>query len=545
MTDWKSKAEAKRALVDALLPAEWKLPEAFLSEFNSSTPVSVLDVHRQFLDDLEIEITEAESATSLLDDIASSKYSSVDVVSAFLHRAAIANQLTNCCTEYMFELGLNRAKFLDDYLHTNGTTFGPLHGLPISLKDSFNVPGYDSTLGYISFIGNSLNLPESKLCKLLFDLGAIFYVKTNLPTTTLPSETENNIFGRTLNPLNLTWTAGGSSGGEGSLIKQRGSLLGVGTDIGGSVRIPALCCGTYGFRPSADRIPYADKSLPFDHDYLLIKSVAGPLANNIGDISLFFKSVLNAKPWLYDNKSLPFTYQNVEPIPEKLTIGVILNDETLPVHLPIQSIIREAAMKLEHGGHNIVFIKNHPKYGDAFNASAAQFGIIDYIDGIKSGFDYVKDGDEPLVNCLKNCLFEARPLNTVTKIYQNRKIQDEITTGWYNVFNENKLDILLTPANCSTAPLHDNYGISPYTEMWNFVDFPAIVIPFGVVDTEYPETQAYPDWLDGIYAKYHPKSYIGGIGSVQLILPKLQDEKLLEMASIIDLVLKLDDPVIH
>lgn len=539
MSDWKEKAQAKKASVDALLPPEWKLPQDVIDQFNETTPVSVIGIHEQYMSDYEIEITEVESGTKLIEHIANKKYSAVDVVSAFLHRAAIANQLTNCCTEYMFDYGLQRAKYLDEFLLKNEHPIGPLHGLPISLKDSFNVPGFDSTLGYISFIGNKDNIPESKLCKILHDLGAVFYVKTNLPTTTMAAETENNIFGRTLNPLNLTWSPGGSSGGEGSLIKQRGSLLGIGTDIGGSVRIPALCCGIYGFRPSADRIPYGDKSLPFDENYLLFKSVAGPLATNIDDIILFTQSVLNAKPWLYDHSALPFTYQKIDPIPSKLTIGVIVDDETLPVHPPIQDIINQAATKLEAAGHKIVYIKDHPKYGVAYKASAAQFGITDHIDGVKSGLDYIEDGKEPVVNCLKNCIYEAEPLDTVTKIYLNRKIQDETSVGWYKVFDENGLDVLLSPGNCSSAPLHDTYGISPYTEMWNFVDFPACVIPFGIVDKEYPDdSHRYPSWLEGIYAKYHPKNYLGGIGSVQLTLPRLQDERLLAIAKVIDLDLK-------
>ena len=139
---------------------------------------------------------------------------------------------------------------------------GPLHGLPISIKDSFCVKGLQSTVGYVEFLKHEPSKTNSALVELLLALGAVLYVKTNIPQTMMVSlravhsprifkianklqtgDSDNNIFGRTLNPHNTSLTAGGSSGGEGALTAFRGSILGVGTDIAGSIRIPALCCG--------------------------------------------------------------------------------------------------------------------------------------------------------------------------------------------------------------------------------------------------------------------------------------------------------------
>ena len=93
------------------------------------------------------------------------------------------------------------------------------------------------------------------MIELLRQAGAVLYCKTNVPTAMMVAETVNNLFGRTLNPHNLATTPGGSSGGEGALICMRGSPLGVGTDIGGSIRIPAALCGLYGLKPSFGRFP--------------------------------------------------------------------------------------------------------------------------------------------------------------------------------------------------------------------------------------------------------------------------------------------------
>ena len=112
-----------------------------------------------------------------------------------------------------------------------GSPIGPLHGLPISLKDNFKIKGKDSTLGFVAWV-NEPETSDSVLVDVLRKAGAVLYVKTNVPTAMMIAESVNNTFGRTVNPLNRKLTSGGSSGGESALIAFGGSLLGVGTDIG-------------------------------------------------------------------------------------------------------------------------------------------------------------------------------------------------------------------------------------------------------------------------------------------------------------------------
>jgi amidase len=120
---------------------------------------------------------------------------------------------------------------LDKYLKDYGKPKGPLHGLPISIKDNFNVTGVDSTVGFVSWVNDPASY-NSTLVEMLQSAGAVLYVKTNVPTAMMIAETVNNVFGRTVNPLNRKLTSGGSSGGESALIAFGGSPLGVGTDIG-------------------------------------------------------------------------------------------------------------------------------------------------------------------------------------------------------------------------------------------------------------------------------------------------------------------------
>ena len=109
--------------------------------------------------------------------------------------------------------------------------------------------------GYVAWIKN-IAPDDALLVQLLKKAGAIILVRTNEPQTLMHGDTNNVIYGKTVNPNNRLLSAGGSSGGEGASIRLRCSAIGIGTDIGGSIRIPALMCGVYGFRPTALRMPY-------------------------------------------------------------------------------------------------------------------------------------------------------------------------------------------------------------------------------------------------------------------------------------------------
>lgn len=106
---------------------------------------------------------------------------------------------TNCALEFFPDLALARAKELDDHLHKTGKTVGPLHGLPISLKDQFRVKGLETCMGYVAWIGK-YDTSNSVLVDLLLKAGAVFYVKTSVPQSLMVCETVNNVIGRTVNP---------------------------------------------------------------------------------------------------------------------------------------------------------------------------------------------------------------------------------------------------------------------------------------------------------------------------------------------------------
>lgn len=140
---------------------------------------------------------------------------------------------------------------MDDYLSKTGDVIGPLHGLPISLKDCFITPPHPSSIGMACYANVPTN-PEDEtvLVSLLAKLGAVFYVKTAVPVAMMMMETISNVWGETNGAYHTGTTSGGSSGGEGVLLAMRGSPLGIGTDIGGSIRIPSAFNGLFGLKPT-------------------------------------------------------------------------------------------------------------------------------------------------------------------------------------------------------------------------------------------------------------------------------------------------------
>lgn len=229
--DWKTIAEAKRTALLASIPQEWVIPAEILPS-DDQLDVTTFPDRSGFFTERELEITSTKAHT-LLERIHARAWTSEEVTGAFCKRAAVAHQLTNCLSETLFPEAMMTAKSLDDHLEQTGKPIGPLHGLPISLKDNFNIVGKDSTVGFVSWVGQPATY-NTVLVDILRKAGAVLYVKTNVPTAMMIAESVNNTFGRTVNPLNRTLTSGGSSGGESALIAFGGSLLGVGTDIGKS-----------------------------------------------------------------------------------------------------------------------------------------------------------------------------------------------------------------------------------------------------------------------------------------------------------------------
>lgn len=217
-----SRQEHRDRTIQAVQPAVPDVPN------NNDIPLNVTGIPRQVLSKQVVQITELPSE-ALLADLASNRLSSEEVIRAFLQRAGLAQKLTNCITELLPENAIERAKYLDDYLAKHGKPLGPLHGLPISVKEHVSMKGLDLNAGFVSWVGRK-GTDDALILKLLWKAGAVFYARTTEPQTLMHLDTSSNIYGATVNPYNTKLTAGGSSGGEGALLGLRGSCLGIGTE---------------------------------------------------------------------------------------------------------------------------------------------------------------------------------------------------------------------------------------------------------------------------------------------------------------------------
>lgn len=277
----------------------------------------------------------------------------------------------------MFVEALTRAEALDAHLKAGKAPLGPLHGVPISVKDTFKIKGYDASIGLAALCFN----PATENSVLIDDLlaaGAVLYCKTNIPQTLMALDSHNHIFGRTLNPLNTLVTAGGSSGGEGALLALRGSILGVGTDVGGSVRIPAMCNGVFGVKPSHQRVPYAgqENGTPPALSRIGLPASAGPLAHSARDLQLFFHAVAEQKPWLKDPDVVPGSWNSLASTHGKrLRIGIVRRDGAMEPHPPIQNILSEVRQSMQAAGIDTVELDISPLFKQCQSLANGLFNV--------------------------------------------------------------------------------------------------------------------------------------------------------------------------
>lgn len=376
----------------------------------------------------------------------------------------------NCLTEIFFEEALTRAKECDEYLAKHGKPIGPLHGLPISLKDSFNVKGQHSTIGYISFASRPPCAANSALVDIILNAGAVLYVKTNIPLTMMTADSENNLFGRTLNPNKLTLTAGGSTGGEGALLKLRGSVLGVGTDIAGSIRIPALCDGIFGFKPTAGRVPFAGNTPPGRLGSPgPILPVIGPEGHSIRDLELFMRTVIDAEPWELDDSVIAVPWRRVQAPARKLRLGLLLECKERPLHPPILRTLKSAQEKLEKDGHTIIPLDD--KVPSIYEAALVTWKLF-LLDPKKTALQHIQAGGEPFIKSLKAASFEE---NTgyepdLDQLWDLNVERRKLLKQFHDVLVQEKLDAFILPSYQGTAQPHDLFGVVPYTALANTLD---------------------------------------------------------------------------
>jgi Asp-tRNA(Asn)/Glu-tRNA(Gln) amidotransferase A subunit family amidase len=564
---WQDISKRKKADQASRVPEEWLLPNDSKPKSNAD---NVIDIPRKcgLLNKQELHITENYDATALLQELRTGRLKSVDVTKAFSKRAAIAHQLTNCLTEIFFDEGIKRAEYLDEYLKEHGKPLGPLHGLPISLKDTFKVKGQDASIGFAAFAFNP-STEESNLVTLLLKAGAVLYCKTNVPQSLMALDSHNNVFGRVLNPLNLKVTAGGSSGGEGALVALRGSILGVGTDVGGSIRIPAMCNGLYGVKPSWQRVPYGQQqgAGQAGAPYLALPASAGPIATSMRDCEYFLKTVADMQPWTLDADVVYGLWQDQGYVKSKkdITIGIVRRDGLIDPLPPVNNIIDETACTLRAQGIQTIELDITSLFKQCQSLANILFGI----DGNNHVFNVLENTGEPLSPWLSTRLRRKSPV-TLDRLRAAHASREKLRTDFLKIWKDSKtgreIDAFICPVAPHPVPPIDRYNGVSYTSSFVLVDYPAgvsssISVSVSVVSKlrlqTLPVRPLVPSDLAGeissnppigpwdktnreLWTNVNKDDYIGTPLCVQVVAPKMQERTLVNAMSIIDEALKAE-----
>ncbi|KAI0731184.1 amidase signature domain-containing protein [Earliella scabrosa] len=221
------------------------------------------------------------TAPEIVQRISDGEWTASAVLEAYIARAVLAQDATNCLTEVLFAQAREEARALDEEFASTRKVRGPLHGVPVSFKDQYDIKGVDSTVGFSAWADNPSSA-DSHVVALIRAAGGVPIAKTNLSQTMFFFECSNPVWGRTLNPYSKSYSCGGSSGGEGALLAMDGAALGWGSDIGGSLRIPATSCGIYSLKPGWARISVAGVQGVFSCRAPVIPSVSRIGAQPLG-----------------------------------------------------------------------------------------------------------------------------------------------------------------------------------------------------------------------------------------------------------------------
>jgi len=229
-------------------------------------------------------------------------------------------------------------------------TGDPLAGLPVTVKSSISTAGHRCEIGSLTNKG-SIPAKDATVVARLRQAGAVILGTTNCPEYLMAYVTENDLHGRTNNPWNLDYTPGGSSGGESAAIAAGMSAGGLGSDSGGSVRVPAHFTGICSLKPTPGRIP-ADGHLPACVGPFSFLGAIGPMARTIDDVALLFHALAGQDP--VDPSSPPVPVSEPDPDEVKqLTIGYFEDDGLVPVTPETRKAVQDAAQALRKQGFDV------------------------------------------------------------------------------------------------------------------------------------------------------------------------------------------------
>lgn len=416
------------------------------------------------------------SVSALAESIRAGAVSSEEVVNAHIKRIEEVNPCLNAVVQLTADSALTRAREADRML-ARGEIKGPLHGVPVTIKDSLETKGVVSTSGSK---GRAEYLPDlnATAVERLFEAGAILLGKTNVPELTYYAQTDNLVYGRTNNPYDLSRTPGGSSGGEAAIISACGSPLGLGSDAGGSQRVPAHFCGITTLRPTNGRVSRAGHFPSIEGlfgDFLAV----GPMARYVGDLILTLPLIAGPDwrdPWtvpmpladprmvelqglrvaFYTDNGVragaPEVAAAVKASASVLSESGLIVEEALPEGLP-QSFELYLGLMAVGAATEIEALLQSTSADDIYPT------LRRFLDTLRGAKQSLSD----FVNLMMNC----------------RKFQNRMLSFMRNY------DVILCPASHCAAPLHEAtedeqyIAVLSYAMTYGLTGWPAVVVRAG------------------------------------------------------------------
>lgn len=282
------------------------------------------------------------SASELARRIANGEVSAIDAVETHIERIERVNGKLNAVVVKRYDAARAEARAVDER-RARGEALPPLAGVPVTVKECLDLKGTPSTFG-LKARADIMAMEDDPYVARLRAAGAIVLGKTNVSQILMYTESDNPVYGRTNNPWSIERTPGGSSGGQAAIIAAGGSALGLGTDIGGSLRIPAHYCGIASIRPTAGRTPDVGRySAPIGQQ--AAASQTGPLARDVEDLALGLSLINGKEHPLGDFHAVDVT---------KLRVAVFTEDGFFTPSPAARRAVREAADMLAAAGAKVV-----------------------------------------------------------------------------------------------------------------------------------------------------------------------------------------------
>ena len=531
--DYKQVAAQKAQSLLEKIPSEWILAQVPSADEEPNAE----EYLNRVLPSEEVEIT-SKSAAELLRLQEVGQLSAYDIAYAFCHRSALLHQLTNCCTEIFFDLAFQRAKELDAYFLQNKKLIGKLHGIPISLKDQINLPGITTAIGYIAphiskefekkITHRSSENDMSLIAKILQDEGAVFYVKTTVPMAMFGGETSSNL-GDTYNSLDRHMACGGSSGGEGALIGAGGSIIGLGTDIGGSIRIPSYVHGLYGLRASSNRFPYLDIANSYPNQ-LGVCSVVGPICKNIDDLILVSSVILGDPLCSVDPRHIPLKWDNSKLVGQsKIKIGFLKWDGEILPHPPILNNIEKLKETLCKSDSVFDCIDiDEQKIPVKLSTLGKLLLSLYSTDNFDEMEEFCKLSGEPFSKLFQQCFVRPGKVDTVSDFANKVGLKYEYQVKFDEIFQDIDCFIMPTYSTVCWKQGESDQIANFYTRALNVLDYTAMTFPVGKVDqndTGYTRDNFTNSMDEKNWKYFNLDDQLGKPVSLQLVCKRYHEEQ--------------------